>query len=378
MQIGRFWTAALAAVIVLAGQPAAAQDEGEAIAPYDAEVVLEIHRGGLAYDAVGDAYSALSMFGQACDMGLPAACAMAGQVEHELASNGKEHIRAARMFATACRAGDDHACAMTGTALGPLSRASSPQPDSALALALLAMGEECRHDGGDQGCVAAANMLGANDGVPLDLAEIKPFAERACAKEQYDACMGVAMMQADIKDATALREQDEARCRAGFASGCDNLVGPLMAGEQGETLVLEQACKSAIGIACADLGLLLSHGPDAYRDEAAARRYMRSGCDLFVAKACFAFGVMHKKGIGGPENKKRAVSLVAYACELGHAKACSTLAIIAGAAPDGEAGGLDADAARARACRLGDRAACHPPAVDDAKGNQGAGKEPVA
>ncbi|HCH96009.1 MAG TPA: hypothetical protein DFK13_14435, partial [Erythrobacter sp.] len=82
---------------------------------------MEIHRGGLAYERDGDTYAALSMYGQACDMGLAAACTLGGQIEHETASDNKDHIRAARMFAAACRAGDDLACTRTGMALGPLS-----------------------------------------------------------------------------------------------------------------------------------------------------------------------------------------------------------------------------------------------------------------
>ena len=75
--------------------------------PFDDEAMMEIHRGGLAYERDGDIYAALSMYGQACDMGLAAACTLGGQIEHETASDNKDHIRAARMFATACRAGDD-------------------------------------------------------------------------------------------------------------------------------------------------------------------------------------------------------------------------------------------------------------------------------
>ena len=41
--------------------------------PFDDEALMEIHRGGLAYERDGDTYAALSMYGQACDMGLAAA-----------------------------------------------------------------------------------------------------------------------------------------------------------------------------------------------------------------------------------------------------------------------------------------------------------------
>src|SRR3546814_15497806 len=58
--------------------------------------------------------------------------------------------------------------------------------------------------------------------------------------------------------------------------------------------ILEQACAAQIGIACANLGLFYSKGPIAARDDSAARRFMRAGCDGAVAQACFAFAVMHR------------------------------------------------------------------------------------
>ena len=48
--------------------------------PFDDEAMMEIHRGGLAYERDGDTYAALSMYGQACDMGLAAACTLGGQI----------------------------------------------------------------------------------------------------------------------------------------------------------------------------------------------------------------------------------------------------------------------------------------------------------
>lgn len=329
----------------------------------DGDTMMEIHRGGLAYDAKDESLAALSLFGQACDLGLPAACTMAGQIEHETASNDKDHIRAARMFAKACRSGDDLACERTGMALGPLSRANSAEPAGIMTLALLAMGEECRHPDGEQACVDAAQLLGAEEEPGIDLVAVKAYVARACGKQSFTSCIGQAMLPPEGRTRDEALQRSDLLCASGWAGGCDALLDPLLRGTAGadtarQLAALTAACDEEVGIACADLGLLYSQGPQAIRDPAASFRYMRQGCDAFVAKACFAFGVMHKKGIGGRIDETRAVSLVAHACDLGEPKACATLARIAGENGTGKAAGVDAAEALRRACRLGDTASC--------------------
>ena len=330
--------------------------------PFDDEAMMEIHRGGLAYERDGDTYAALSMYGQACDMGLAAACTLGGQIEHETASDNKDHIRAARMFATACRAGDDLACTRTGMALGPLSRGDSPEPDGLMKLALLAMGEECRHDSA-QACVDAAQLLGTTEEIGADIAAVRGYAERVCEEQEFAGCISAAMLPAEELDAAETRARNVLLCNVGWAGGCDALLEPLMTGEApGEVDELKQALKGAcddwVGIACANLGLYYTQGPkDAYFP-GIGFRYMRSACDLYVAKACFAYGVMHKKGIGGRVDETRAQSLVAHSCEIGSPKACATLARIAGESEEGEVAGVSTTEALRRACRLGDKPSC--------------------
>lgn len=329
----------------------------------DGNVVMEIHRGGIAYDAQGESHAALSMFGQACDLGLPAACTMAGQIEHELATNGKDHIRAARMFAKACRAGDDLACTGTGIAIAPLLRASSAEPGGAMTFALLAMAEECRHADGEQACIDAAQLLGADEEASIDLVVAREYAARACAKERHPACASVAMLPIDSRTSEEDLQRNDTLCALGWAGGCDALLEPLMegaAGKDGERYLdlLQAACDERVGIACANLGLYFSQGPESVQSPGIAHRYMRLGCDGFVAKACFAYGVMHKKGIGGRIDEARAISLVAHACELGHPTACATLARIATESEEGKAAWIPPSEALRRACRLGDRASC--------------------
>ena len=333
---------------------------GPAVAEvFDGETVMEIHRSALAHDAMGEGSSALSLFGQACDLGLPAACTMAGQIGHETASNDKDHIRAARMFAKACRAGDDLACERTGMALGPLSRANSTEPDGVMTFALLAMGEECRHPGGEQACVDAAQLLGAEEEPGIDLVAVKAYGFRACEKEVSAHCSGAAMLPAGNRSSEEAFQRNALLCASGWAGGCDALLEPLMEETAGEDIkrqldALTTACGEGVGIACADLGLYFSQGPESAKNPGASYRYMRYACDAFVAKACFAFGVMHKKGIGGRIDETRAVSLVGHACELGSPKACATLARIAGESETGTAAGIAAAEALRRACRLGD------------------------
>lgn len=329
----------------------------------DGDVVMEIHRGGIAYDAQGESHAALSMFGQACDLGLSAACTMAGQIEHELANNGKDHIRAARMFAKACRGGDDLACNRTGMAIAPLSRANSAEPDGTMTFALLAMAEDCRHPNGEQACVDAAQLLGADEDQGVDLFAVQRYAARACEKESSPACVGVAMLPTSNRTSEEAFQRNDALCALGWAGGCDALLEPLMEGTAGKDAerylnLLQAACDERVGIACANLGLYFSQGPESVQSPGVAHRYMRLGCDGFVAKACFAYGVMHKKGIGGRIDEARAISLVAHACELGHPSACATLARIASETEEGKAAGIAPSEALRRACRLGDKASC--------------------
>lgn len=329
----------------------------------DGDVVMALHRSGLAFDAQGNTAAALPKFAQACDLGLPAACTMAGLIEHEAARTTDHHMRAARLFAKACRAGDDLACMQTGIAFGPLSRASSDAPGSTMALALFAMAEECRHPDGEQACVDTAQLLGADEEHEADLVTARAYAERGCEKERFAACAGVAMLPGKPRTRAETVQRNVALCKSGWAGGCDALLNPLMAGVAGENTqhhldVLKGVCEQQFGVACANLGLYFSQGPVDARSFEMARSYMRLGCDGFVAKACFAFGVMHKKGIGGPVNEARAVSLVAHSCELGEPKACFTLVGIAAKDDDGEAGGIAATEALRRACRLRDQVSC--------------------
>lgn len=357
---------ALAAAVWFAlatGPGAASPSDAE---PPDGETVMVILRDGLAYDASGDAYAALSMFGQACEMNLPAGCTMAGQIEHELASSEKDHIRAARMFAKACRAGDDLGCERTGIALGPLSRANSTEPEGLLTLALLRMGEECRHDNGEQACVDAAQLLGTDDEIGIDLDTARTYAKRACVDTDFPACVSATMLPAEERSEQETFARRDMLCATGWAGACDALAEPLIAGTAGDDgkrslAVLGAACEDQVGIACANLGLYYSQGPEETRDLSLARNFFRFGCDGFVAKACFAFGVMKKQGTGGPVNETRAVSLVGHACELGHPDACATLVRIAEQSDEGVAAGISAKEAARRACRLGHKSSCLTP-----------------
>src|SRR3546814_16843923 len=120
-------------------------------------------------------------------------------------------------------------------------------------------------------------------------------------------------------------------------------------------------------------------GPIAARDDSAARRFMRAGCDGAVAQACFAFAVMHKKGVGGPVHRNRSVELVAHACNLGWAEACETLATIIGDRDAAAQPDQDAHALRRRACRLGSEHACGggPPTSPSSSEEPSGGKEVV-
>lgn len=170
-------------------------------------------------------------------------------------------------------------------------------------------------------------------------------------------------MAALLADESDAAERASAHCLAARADGCITLLAFLLKDEErvkapDALTILQQACAVQIGIACANLGLFYANGPTRARDDSAARRFMRAGCDGAVAQACFAFAVMHKKGIGGPVHRNRSVELVAHACDLGWAVACETLATIIG---DGDASAQpdqDAPALRQRACRLGSENAC--------------------
>lgn len=357
------------AAVFLAGFWFIAPDRGVAAEPGDTVVQCnaeeadscshELHRSALAAEAEGETSLAIERFADACALGLAPSCTMAGIARLERASETDELMVAATELGKGCLAGSDFACARLGEALGRVSEVSQEEEGIA-AIALRQMGEECRATPNDSGCYEAAALLNAEERGGADLDMLSVYAQRACARGILPGCLPVGSAGRAV-DETYSRQK--ALCLVNRADGCIALLDVLLKDEDGETIpdaraALEAACSDRVGIACANLGLYLTHGPLGQRDEVAGRHFMRAGCDGAVAQACFAFAVMHKKGIGGPVNAKRSIGLAVHACELGWAEACETLATIAQTDGPEAAGGNTAAALRSRACRLGGTESC--------------------
>ncbi len=354
-RLARTFAAALVAAAALF-TPATVVASAAADEPADA---FALHQAALTAERQGEMTLAIESFDRACAMNLAPSCTMAGLAKLDDANGSEGLMAAARDLAAGCLAGSDFACAKMGVALGQAFPGVASAEGFA-AIALLQMGEDCRAAPNDTACYDAAALLHAEERGGADMGAIQRYAATACNRNAYPGCLPVATLTADESDAV---ENASAHCRAARADGCMTLLAFLLKDKErvkapDALTILQQACAARIGIACANLGLFYANGPIGARDDSAARRFMRAGCDGAVAQACFAFAVMHKKGIGGPVNRNRSVELVAHACDLGWAQACETLATIVG---DGDASAQpdqDAQALRQRACRLGSRSAC--------------------
>lgn len=316
-----------------------------------------LHQTALSAERSGDMTLAIDDFSRACVLGLAPSCTMAGLGKLDRAEDVETLMDAARDLAPGCLAGSDFACAKMGTALGKVSVRATGK-EGFVAIALLQMGEDCRAAPNGGACHDGAALLRAEERGGADMGAVHRYAAKACAREARPGCLPTA---AEAEDGNRTTDRAAPDCLARRADGCNMLLDKLLKSEdpgRGALTTLEKACADRFGIACANLGLYFSQGPVAARDDQAARRFMRAGCDGAVAQACFAFAVMHKKGVGGPVDEKRSVALVAHACDLGWAKACETLATLVEGGEASAGADHHPSALRQRACRLGSGDAC--------------------
>lgn len=318
-----------------------------------------LHQLSLAAERRGDMTLAIDGFARACERGLAPSCTMAGLARLDRAEGVEALMDAARELAAGCLAGSDFACAKMGAALAKAAARATGE-EGFVAIALSQMGEDCRAAPNGGACHDAAALLRAEERGGADMDAVHRYAARACTREARPGCLPTA---ADAEGGSQTADRAAPNCLARRADGCNMLLDTLLNSEDpgsGALTTLEGACADRIGIACTNLGLYFSQGPIAARDNSAARRFMRAGCDGAVAQACFAFAVMHKKGVGGPVDEKRSVALVAHACDLGWAKACETLATLAEDSGAAAGGDHHHSTLRQRACRLGSEGSCGP------------------
>jgi len=344
------WLAAALFVANIIATPAAAQTSADPFA---------LHQAGLAAERRGNMTLAIDRFDRACAMKLAPSCTMAGLARLDSVEGGEALLAAARDLAAGCLAGSDFACAKMGVALGKAS-AHAAGGEGFVAIALLQMGEDCRAapDGG--ACHDGGALLRAEERGGADMDAVRRYAAKACAREARSGCLPAA---ASTRDQSQASRSASTRCRSGRADGCTALLDLLLKVDEQPAVpnaltTLEQACADRVGIACTKLGLYYAQGPVAARDDGAARRFIRAGCDGAVAQACFVFAEMHRQGLGGPVNEARSLALVRHACDLGSAEACETLAAIIEDARAPSGCGQDPIALRQRACRLGSYRAC--------------------
>src|SRR3546814_10912470 len=95
------------------------------------------------------------------------------------------------------------------------------------------------------------------------MSAVQRYAATACNRKAYPGCLPLAALPADESD---LVERASAHCRAARADGCMTLLAFLLKDEErlkapDAPTLLQKACATQIGIACANLGLFYANGP---------------------------------------------------------------------------------------------------------------------
>jgi hypothetical protein len=135
-------------------------------------------------------------------------------------------------------------------------------------------------------------------------------------------------------------------------------IGVELRGCPGGNEACERDCEAGIADRCRGLGIGLTRGPVAQRDETKATAFYERGCDLGDLPSCVFAGQMHEYHHGVPEDAAAAVGFYGRACDKGWSAGCYNLAIML------EHGrGIPRDAARAAAlyegsCKAGAKPAC--------------------
>jgi uncharacterized protein len=232
----------------------------------------------------------------ACDGGLPQACAALGAALEAGRGIPRDALRARALLRRSCGAGLGEGCAR----LAPLLDADGDRAGAAAA----------REEGcalGDAGaCAALADTVAA----PARAAALR---ERACDLGDGRACAALADAVPDR--AAELRAR---ACRLGDGDAC--VRAALL--DDAPPATVHAACARGVLEACAREGRLLQEGRAVPGDGARAAALYARACDGGVGRACADLGVLHRFGAGVPHDEARARALLERACTLGHEEGC--------------------------------------------------------
>jgi uncharacterized protein len=260
----------------------------------------------------------------ACDHSVVEACNNLGVIYSQGSGVSQDHKRAVELYRLGCEG------FMGGVQVKTTPSETWNQTQQQMA--------ETRFGSSENACYNLAEKLQSGEGAPMDLDRAAALYQRACAKDNGDACFALAKLyEADLGQ------------------------------PEGEGLrMLTAACEQRHPGACLRLGMKTYRGEDLPADPGKAVTYLQRACDKrFGSSACNNLGVLQARGEGTPVNKVEAARLYRGACDAfgawstadedarkelavqGSATSCYNLSLLYAA---GE-GGLEADESQAQALR---------------------------
>jgi TPR repeat protein len=273
----------------------------------------------------------------ACDDGVPKACA-----DYAARLQKGEYVlrdvpRAAVLYDTACVGGVGQACTSLGALLQKRSVAGV-KTDSLRATRLLTRGCELQSM---EGCSRLGILYQAGAGVPKDPARAASLYTQACDGADMLGCAHLGLVYAD----SAAPAHDFAKAAALFKRSCD--------------------AKVAIG--CVGLGRLNAAGTGVPKNDSIAVALFRQSCRSRDAAGnrtdvgCLDLAMTYEAGRGVPQNFIRALGLYSDLCDDGNATACARAATMFDRGMGVYRDTTKAKDYRRKACRAGDQPSCPQP-----------------
>jgi len=262
-------------------------------------------------------------FARACQFGVAAGCLELGQAI--AAGRGVPADRAwgVSLMTQACDMGLPAACVLAGMNLG--------DPDMVTGKKRLDLAEARCKQGDAEGCFKAGDLLLRDEMIPRDEKRAFSYFERACKARHVGGCQGVALghehgigVAADPKRALKIYR---AQCDAGDLDSCGYLgslaaEGRLVFFAPDQALAQwDDACTRGSGSCCMQAGQLLAHSQALPADPARSLVFFQKACDLGEGPGCAILGETHEYG---PTAIDLAKAEAAYlkACQLRTFKAC--------------------------------------------------------
>lgn len=272
-----------------------------------------------------DLPAAAAMLARACELDVAAGCFEHGQVL--LAGRGVVADRAAALakMMQACDMGLPVACMLAGMNSGDPELASGKRR-------LDAAEAGCKQGAADK-CFAAGELYLNNELVGRDETKAFGYLERACKSKHVRACQGVASgyergvgVAADPKRALKMWQ---AQCKAGDLDSCCHygsllMEGRIVAHAPAKALdVWDAACDKGSGSCCMQAGLLLTAGKDVPADPARALSYFQKSCDHGEGPGCGMLGDTYEYGSPASAiDLAKAEDAYLRACKLKSFKGC--------------------------------------------------------